>query len=450
MRSVALVRAFRRSPLAFLDQLRAAGAAEAPIRIGPERILLLEDAADVWTLLTTHARRTVKGRGLTRARVLLGDGLLTSEGDTHQRHRRAVQEAFHPGRMAGYRDSFAAAARRTGRGWSAGRAIDLVGEMSATTLDGVGAALFGTEVRDAAPRVGPALSDLFAGFRLAMLPGGYALLRSPLPIARRVRRAQSELDDVVDDLIRQRRTRPADGAEPTVLDLLAAHPEFGDREVRDEVLTLFLAGHETTAMALTWAFVAIDQTPGLGPRLEAEWDDGGTDRPLTTAVVTETMRMWPPSWLFTRRLTEAIELGGHRLPAGMMCLISPALLHRDPRWWPEPDEFRPERWLRPSTGTVLSPSTSAGNEGGTSSGNESGRGQLFDAKGPGQPRGAYLPFGAGPRMCIGEQFARVEAVTMLSELGRTWRVHIDANPEPGPSSMTLRPRGPVRATVAAR
>ena len=438
---MALVRAFRRSPLDFLDQLRTAGAAQAPIRIGPERILLLDEPVDVWTLLTTHARRTVKGRGTARARVLLGDGLLTSEGETHQRHRRAVQEAFHPRRMAGYRNCFAAAARRTSSGWSAGRPIDLVAEMSATTLDAVGAALFGAQVRDVAPRVGPALADLLAGFRLAMAPGGYALLRSPLPLARRVRRAQSELDRIVDDVLRGRRAGPGSGAERTVLDLLAAHPEFGDRETRDEILTLFLAGHETTAMALTWAFVAIDQTPGLRTRLEAEWEtssDGADDRPLTAAVLTETMRMWPPSWLFTRRLSEPIELGGRRLPTGMMCLVSPALLHRDPRWWPEPDEFRPERWLRPSP--------KSGNEERTTS--ESA--QLFDAKSPGQPRGAYLPFGAGPRMCIGEQFARVEAVTMLAELGRNWRVHIGEPPSPGPSSMTLRPKGPVSATVSRR
>lgn len=445
MRSVALVRAFRRSPPAFLDELRTSGAAESPIRLGPERLLLLEDAGDVWTLLTTHARRTVKGRGMTRARVLLGDGLLTSEAATHQRHRRAVQEAFGPPRVAGYRDSFAAAARRTSSDWADGQQVDLVPEMSATTLDAVGTALFGTEVRDVAPRVGPALADLFVGFRLAMAPGGFALLRSPLPVARRVRRAHAVLDGVVDDLIRRRGTRPGRGGEPTVIDLLAEHPEFSDREIRDEVLTLFLAGHETTAMALTWAFAAIDGTPGLRTELEAEWDSGDGDRPLTTAVLTETMRMWPPSWLFTRRLAEPIVLGGRRLPAGMLCLVSPALLHRDPRWWPEPDEFRPARWLRASTDSA-GPSTSSGNAGAAVAGNV----QRFDAKAPGQPRGAYLPFGAGPRMCIGEQFARLEAVTMLAELGRTWRVHLDAAPTPGPSSMTLRPRGPVRVTVRRR
>ena len=421
-----MVRAFRRSPPQFLAQLRTAGAAERPIRVGPERILLLDDASQVWTLLTTHARRTAKGRGLERARILLGDGLLTSEGATHQRHRRIIQEAFRPARIAEYRTAFADAARRTGRSWSDGGRIDLTAEMSALTLDAVGAALFGADVRDLAGRVGPALADLFVGFRLAMVPGGFLLLRSPLPAARRVRRARRELDAVVDDLIRRRRT----GGRATVLDLLAA-PDFSERAARDEVLTLFLAGHETTAMTLTWAYAAVDASPGLRTELEREWDRAPGDLPLTSAVVAETMRLWPPSWLFTRRVREPIELGDRTVPTGMMCLVSPALLHRDPRWWEHPDEFRPKRWLRES---ATDPAE-----------------VVFDPKQPGHPRGAYLPFGAGPRMCIGEQFARVEAVVMLAELGRSWQVRVsDPPPVPGPSSMTLRPQGAVGATTTAR
>ena len=357
MRSLALIRAFRRSPIDFLDELRASGAAAGPVAIATERVLLLDEAADVWTLLTAHARRTVKGRGMERARVLLGDGLLTSEGDLHQLHRRAVQEAFHPHRIDGYRAAFAAAAERTAAAWADGAdgaEIDLTAAMSAMTLDAVGAALFAADVRGVAPRVGRALTDLFVGFRLAMAPGGKTLLRSPLPVARRVRRARHELDTVVDELLRHRRPLSVAAAGPSVIDLLAARPEFTDRAARDEVLTLFLAGHETTAMALTWALAAIEQTAGLRGRLEREWDDAGSSTdparlPLTTAVLAETLRLWPPSWLFSRRLVESFELGNRRVPAGLLCLVSPALLQRDPRWWDAPDEFRPERWLVPDS-----------------------------------------------------------------------------------------------------
>ena len=433
--NLALIRAFRRSPRDFLDVLVASGASTVPLRMGPERVLLIDDATQVWELLTTHARRTGKGRGLVRARQLLGEGLLTSEGEKHLRHRRALQPAFHPQRIADYLVHFASAARRTADGWTDGGTIDLVAEMSAMTLDGAGTALFGSDLRGPAPQIARALTDLLAGFRLAMAPGGPALLRSPLPVAIRVRSAKAELDSVVDDILGGRWvSQPQPGP---VLELLASQPELPKSDARDEVMTLLLAGHETTAMALTWAFAAIDRAPALRADLEAEWDarpgvglagqlpDGLA---LTTAVLAETLRLWPPSWMFSRRVLEPIVLGGRTLRVGTMCLISPALLHRDPRWWAEPDQFRPDRWLR----------------------REPGKADRFDPKCPGQPRGAYLPFGAGPRMCIGEQFAWSEAATMLAELGGRWRLRVDAHLTAGRSSMTLRPNGPVPATTSLR
>jgi cytochrome P450 len=223
-----------------------------------------------------------------------------------------------------------------------------------------------------------------------------------------------------------------------VLELLASQPEFSASEARDEVMTLLLAGHETTAMALTWALAVIDQAPALRADLEAEWDakpeplpagELADVLPLTTAVLAETLRLWPPSWMFSRRVLEPVVLGGDTVPVGTMCLISPALLHRDPRSWAEPDQFQPDRWLR----------------------RVPGKADRFDPKSPGQPRGGYLPFGAGPRMCIGEQFAWSEAATMLAELGRTWRLRVhDAPLIAGRSSMTPRPKGPVRATTSHR
>jgi cytochrome P450 len=434
--NAALMRAFHRSPMDFLDVLVASGAGTIPLRMGPERVLLVDDATQVWELLTTHARRTGKGRGLVRARLLLGEGLLTSEGDQHLRHRRALQPAFHPQRITDYLAHFARAARRGADRWSDGGAIDLISEMSAMTLDGAGAALFGSDLREPAPQITRALTNLLAGFRLAMAPGGRTLLRSPLPVAMRVRSAKAELENVVDDLIRG---RWASELQPgAVLDLLASQPELTARQVRDEVTTLLLAGHETTAMALTWALAAIDQVPAVRAALEAEWDTQpealppgvlADALPLTMAVLAETLRLWPPSWMFSRRILAPVELAERTVQVGTMCLVSPALLHRDPRWWAEPERFRPDRWLRRGPGDA----------------------DRFDPKSPGQPRGAYLPFGAGPRMCIGEQFAWSEAATMLAELGRSWRLRVHEAPlATGPSSMTLRPKGPVRATTSQR
>jgi cytochrome P450 len=424
-----LLYAFRRSPIDFLDLLVARGASMELLRVGPERVLLLDDPKQILELLTVHSRRTQKGRGLVRARLLLGDGLLTSEGEAHLRQRRVLSAAFHPQRISGYRGSFTAAARRASDRWSDGGEINLVDEMSALTLDGVGTALFGSDLRAAAPRITRALVDMLTGFRLSLAPGGVLLLRTPLPAAQRVRRAKAELEHLVGDLVRRRRAAgPA--VEPTVLDLLVDQPEFDDQHVRDQVMTLLLAGHETTAMALTWALAAIDQAPAVRAELEAEWDARDDQQlPLTTAVLAETLRLWPPSWLFSRRVLEPLTLGGRNVPAGIMCLVSPALLHRDRRWWTEPDRFQPERWLR----------------------REHGQPDRFDARAPGQPRGAFLPFGAGPRMCIGEQFAWAEAASMLAEVGRTWRIQLTATPlHPGPSSMTLRPKDPVCAITSRR
>jgi cytochrome P450 len=434
--NVALIRAFRRSPMDFLDVLVTSGASTIPLWMGPERVLLVDEATQVWELLTTHARRTGKGRGLVRARLLLGEGLLTSEGDTHRRHRRALQPAFHPQRIADYLCHFHRAAGRAAARWSDGGDVDLVAVVSAMTLDGAGSALFGSDLRQPAPQITRALTNLLAGFRLAMAPAGPTLLRSQLPVAIRVRSAKAELENVVDDLIRGRWAgEPPPGP---VQDLLASQPELTDKQVRDEVMTLLLAGHETTAMALTWTLAAIDQAPAVRTELEAEWDaqpegpptgDLAGALPLTMAVLAETLRLWPPSWMFSRRVVEPVVLGGRPVQAGTMCLVSPALLHRDPRWWPEPEQFRPDRWLRRVPGER----------------------ERFDPKLPGQPRGAYIPFGAGPRMCIGEQFAWSEAATMLAELGRSWRLRVqDAPLTAGPSSMTLRPNGPVRAMTALR
>jgi cytochrome P450 len=433
--NVALMRAFRRSPMDFLVVLVSSGAATVPLRMGPERVLLVDDATQVWELLTTHARRTGKGRGLVRARLLLGEGLLTSEGEEHRRHRRALQPAFHPQRIADYLPHFARAARHASDRWSDGGEIDLAGEMSAMTLDGAGSALFGSDLRASAPRITRSLTDLLAGFRLGMAPGGPALLRSPLPVAIRVRSAKAELENVVELIYGRSAGRSSPGP---VLDLLASQPEFTDQQVRDDVMTLLLAGHETTAMALTWALAAIDQAPAVCADLEAEWDaqpealpwgELADVLPLTMAVLAETLRLWPPSWMFSRRVLEPVVLGGRAVQVGTMCLVSPALLHRDPRWWAEPEQFRPDRWLRCAAGQA----------------------DRFDPKAPGQPRGAYVPFGAGPRMCIGEQFAWSEAATMLAELGRSWRIRVhDAPLNAGRSSMTLRPNGPVRATTSKR
>jgi cytochrome P450 len=436
----ALVR-LRRSPTRFFCDLAAEHPVTARVTIGPERAVVVNDPSLARELLTTRAKVTVKGRGLARARFLLGDGLLTSEGEVHRERRRRVQPAFARDRLDDYRAAMGAAARGLAARWSDGQCVDLGAEMSGLTLDIVGRTLFGVDVRSRSPEVADALDDVLRSFRLAMLPAGGLLLRSPLlPAGRRMRRARRRLDDVVADLVEAHRSdsRSPGGREhrATVLEILVGSTggsdSLTDTEIRDEVMTLLLAGHETTAVAMTWTLAALSEHPDVLAELETEWASAGaeapvTDLPLTTAVVAEALRLWPPAWIVGRRATSSFTLGPEHVAAGMLCLVSPYALHRDPRFWSDAGEFRPRRWLRGHDDPV------------------------FDPVAPGQPRGSYLPFGAGPRVCAGESFAWTELVTVLAAVGARWRVTLAGPmPVPGRPTVTLRPRGPVRAVVSAR
>jgi cytochrome P450 len=433
-RSLSVLRGLRRSHVDLLCKLAADHPEQVWFRLGPERVLMVNNADLAWQLLTTHAGQTIKGRGLTRARVLLGDGLLTSEGPRHLKNRRALQPAFHRAQVTNYLQCFETAAANTSASWQDGDSIDLVSEMAALTLDAAGVALFGTDLRQHAPQIGHALGDFLGSFRTSMFPGGPLLLRSPLPTGRRLRKARHILDQMVEELVTTRRKSGALG-NTNVLDLLLnGIVELSDQQIRDEVMTLLLAGHETTAMALTWAFAAIDANPGVRALLEAEWAQPRPDTaaevmrrlPYTTATIAETLRLWPPAWAIGRRAKEQIVLGNITVPPGSICFLSPLSLQRDPRWWTEPLEFRPERWLT-----------------------REGDGPLqFDPRTPGHPRGAYLPFGAGPRICIGEHFAWVESISMLAEIGRAWKVQIEAPPlRPGRPSVTLRPQSAAQSSA---
>jgi cytochrome P450 len=442
----ALVR-LRRSPLPFLTGLAATHPRTATLRIGPERVVVVNDADLAHELLTLRARATVKGRGLARARFLLGDGLLTSEGDVHRTRRRRVQPAFHRARVEAYRPAVAAAAAARCARWSEGDRIDLGAEMSRLTLDVAGRTLFGADVSGSAAEVTDALTDVVRAFRTVMMPGGGLVLRSPLPAGRRLRRARARLDTVVDDLVRGRRRAPRAGDGPrTVLDLLLdddTAPPLTAGEVRDEVMTLLLAGHETTALALTWSLAAVAGDEGVRVQLEDEWDRADVEDlrpdalPWTTATIAEALRLWPPAWVIGRRATDGFRLGDAWVPAGTLCLVSPLSLHRDPRWWSEPDRFVPQRWLRAVDEAEDSASASTG--------------VVFRPARDGRPRGAYLPFGAGPRVCVGEAFAWAEAVALLAAVGSRWRVRLlGPSPVPGRPGITLRPRQPVRAMVMDR
>jgi cytochrome P450 len=399
-------------------------------------VAVVADPGLARTILTRPAGFR-QGRGVEALALTFGQGLLTSSGELHRRQRRLVQPAFHARRLAAYaRDAVDLAAARSAR-WHDGEALDVARAMSALTLEFVGRTLFGTDVSDEVAVVSDAQRNLLELFPTLMSVHGMLLARSPTPLRRRLRREIARLDQVVERVIA---ARHASGDTGDVVSMLLAvrDEETGEpmphRQVRDEVLTLLLAGHETTAVALSWAWYELARTPSARAALDAElasearraaldaaaWEE----LPVTRAVVAETLRLHAPAYVLGRRPTEDVTVDRYRFRKGSAVIIPTYGLHRDERsWGPDADEFRPSRWLRPD--------------------------RSFDETAPGQPRGAYLPFGAGSRMCIGSGFAVMEAVLLLARLARDWRIEFDPGFEPRPRpAVTLRP-GPMPAMLRA-
>ena len=320
--SFRLLPAFRRDPLGFLTRVQRAHGDVAGFRFGPRRLYLLSHPDLVRDVFATHHRNFIKSRALQRARVLLGTGLLTSEGDFHLRQRRMAQPAFHRDRVAALAGAMAAYAGRTADGWRAGREMDVAREMNRLTLSIAGDTLFGADVEGEAEGVARALDAALGMFDRLTNPLGIILDRLPLPGTIRLRRARAALDATIYGIIERRRASAEERADLLSL-LLAARDDEGDgggmtdEQLRDEALTLFLAGHETTANALAWSWHLLAASPEAEARLHAEVDavvggrlptaDDYPRLPYARAVFAESMRLYPPA-------RAAGGLRGGRLP----------------------------------------------------------------------------------------------------------------------------------------
>ncbi len=404
---VSAVRLLRRDPLELLE--RAANAGDV-VRIHVPRLdLFVLNRPDLmWDVLATHGGRFMKGPTMQAAKRMLGESLLTSEGDHHRRQRRLIQPLFHHDRIAALVPAIRAAGERAATRWNDGDTIDVRAEMARLTLEIVVGTLFGAGLHDEdAARVGGALNDVMAQFDRVFSPFLPITERLPIPATRRFQRARAVFDETIHRMIAERRANGIDGDD--LLSLLMRAQDAGvpmtDEQVRDEAITIFLAGHETTANALTWTWLLLSERPDAHERLD---DPASVD-----AVLHESMRLYPPAWAIGRRVVQDHDADGVTIPAGSVVIVSPWLLHHDARWWPDPAMFDPDRWL--------------------------GGQPMTDAP---VDRHAYLPFGAGSRMCIGEGFAELEATTLLTAIGRTWRFERDpADPIELQPVVTLRPKG---------
>lgn len=345
-----------RDRLAFLTEQSKLGDI-SHFRSGPLTAYFINHPELIRDVLVVSADKFIKGPALQRSRVLLGDGLLTSEGSFHLRQRRMIQPAFHRGRISEYARAMTHFADEISSGWRDGEVLDVDREMMRLTLQIVAKTLFAADVTKDAADVGRALTILVGMFGFLLLPYAEVLQKLPLPQTIRLRRARQTLDAIIYRLIDERRASGEDKGDLLSM-LLAARDEDGGemsvRQVRDETLTLFLAGHETTANALTWTLYLLSQNPAAEAIFHAEVDQVLAGRlptiedlpmlPFTEQVLAESMRLYPPAWAIGRQATADHDLGGFRVAAGSIVLMSPYVLHRDGRFWPEAQCFRPERW----------------------------------------------------------------------------------------------------------
>ena len=419
----------RDNPLTFLQQAAATYGELVHFKLGPWNAFVLTRPEDIQHVLQDNNRNYTKDTIQYNALAdVTGRGLLTSDGETWLRQRRRMQPAFHRQRIQGFGPLMLEAAASKAADWEAaaqsGALIDVDREMMELALEILGKALLGVDLRTEAPvltsAVLVALDHVIGGVKSPDILPKFI----PTPSRRAFQQALRTLDGAVQEIIQARRgadTRPANG---DLLDMMLHATDDGaamtDQQLRDELITILIAGHETVASALTWACYLLATNPQVEARLHAELDQVlGSRAPTmddlpaletTRRVFDETLRLYPPAWLVTRKNIEADVIGGALIPAGSLVIVSLATTHRNPAYWPDPDQFDPDRFLP----------------------------EIANAR----PRYAYLPFGGGPRLCIGNHFALLEAPLVLASLYQRYHLELDPDHEVIVDPLvTLRPRG---------
>jgi cytochrome P450 len=378
-----------------------------------------------------------RGIVMQRARFILGEGMLTSEESLHLARRRMAQPAFQHARMADYGEVIAQVAGETAARWESGTYFDIHRAMLELTLRVAGKCFFDKDFGPQVPEISSAVTAFMGFLPLAFLPFPRLMLRMPIGFSRRIRSSREKLYGMIDAMIAERKhlgTNPAEGRNDFLSLMLAGSSaeggdrEMTDREIRDECVTLLLAGHETTANALGFCFFLMARHPEIQEKVHTEAAEilgssepiGNSGQssasvferlPYTSRVVAETLRLYPPVWVTARTAAVTYEYRGTTIPAGSLLLVPQIVIHRDPRFFSDPMRFDPDRFLSNAAST--------------------------------RPRYAYFPFGAGPRMCIGESFAWMEAVLVLASVLRDWRLELPAQASPELElnpQISLRPR----------
>jgi cytochrome P450 len=392
-------------------------------KIGRVPVYLVNHPDLIQDILVTNYRSFKKTEGYTFMGRLLGKGILTSDGDFHKRNRALIQPAFHKQRINLYGEAMTERAARLNARWQDGQEIDMAEEMMRLTLSIIAKTLFDTDEAHDEQVVQEALDSFFDILGLFDNPVGRVLDKFPLPSKRRFEKGKAALDVLIYRLIDEHRARGGDQGDvlSMLLEAQREDPEaMPDEQIRDEIVTLFLAGHETTALAMSWTWMLLAQNQDCAGKLHEELANvlGGRPAtaedfsrlPYTRMVMSESMRLYPPAYAIDREPLSDYPLGDFIATKGSFVVLSPYTMHRHPKYWPDAERFDPERWTPEET-----------------------------AK---RPKYAYFPFGGGPRVCIGEGFAWLEAVIILATLAQHWQPELKGGHVPSTQPLvTLRPKG---------
>lgn len=423
---------YRKDPLAYLTMCAQEHGDEVLLQFASIPVLFINNPKLIEQVLVTANKSFRKPRPLRMNPRLLGQGLLSSEGEFWLRQRRLAQPAFHRDRIAAYSNVMVDFTEQMLTTWSDGERRDIHAEMMRLTSDIVAKTLFDAQVGKESAHISAAFHTILAHWN-RRINSIFPLPESlPIPSHRRVNEALAVMDQFIMGIIQQRRTSGEDAGDLLSMLLLARDEDgsqMSEQQVRDEVMTIFLAGHETTANALVWTWYLLAQNPAVADRLRAELDGvlGGRSPRLgdlpqllyTEAVILESMRVLPPVWSFGREAITDVTIGTHHLKPGAAVFISQWVTHKDARWFPEPLAFSPERWL--------------------------------DGLAKRLPAYAYFPFGGGPRICIGKSFAMMEAVLLLATMAQRFQLRLAPGFAPVlEPSITLRPKHGIQMDLTRR
>ena len=417
-------------PIEFFQRLTDEYGDIVHYRVRRKDVIFVNHPEYIQRILVDLNDNFVKERTVQRSKLLLGEGMITAEGEAHRAQRQAATPAFRRERIPSYAAVMVAEAARTRDSWIPGATLDVSLEMMYLTLNVVARALFSTDLGEEVREVAAAINTIMGMYHfMLMAPAAEHLVRLPLPKVATFRRARARIDRAVMRMIEEHRAERTSGQDLLSM-MLHSHGKRGsDRQLRDEVVTMFLAGYETVSNALTWTWYLLSQNLDAERRLHAEVDavlggrEAGADDysrlHYTEMVLAEAMRLYPPAWGMGRQALREFELGPYRFPAGTTIAMSQYILQRDARYFPHPERFDPERFTA--------------------------------AAKAGRPKFAYFPFGGGARQCIGESFAWMEGVLVLATIAQKWQLRL----EPGHKVeveplITLRPKYGMRMIAERR